>query len=361
MDCKMFCFLFFCWFFCDFGSESKRDGVIFLLSLLAGSVINVGGDFLPVIDMQTIESLEELKGISEPLHLALGVFDGVHIGHQAVISVAVEAARKHGGMAGVLTFEPHPIRVLAPEKAPRRILASIQHKKDLLEDLGVDVLIVIRFTPEFASWGAREFLRALKNSAEHLKTLTMGEDWKFGAKRSGNLEVLQEFGEEYGVDVCAAGSVRLAGERVSSTRIRQAIRDGNLEAASDMLGRPYTVWGTVVTGRKLGRTIGFPTANLRVYNEQLPPDGVWVVEVVLDHGKIYRGAGNLGVRPTVEGEGAEKLLEIYLLDFSGDLYGREMEVRFLAFVRGEQKFSSLDVLKEQILKDVTFCRNYSVK
>jgi len=311
--------------------------------------------------MRTIESLDELQTISEPLHLALGVFDGVHIGHQAVISVAVEAARECGGVVGVLTFEPHPIRVLAPEKAPRRILASIQHKKDLLIELGVDVLVVIPFTVEFAKLEASEFLQQLNRSAVNLKTLTMGEDWKFGAGRGGDYKLLQAFGKTQGVEVKAAGAVRLGGERVSSTRIRQAIRDGNLEAASEMLGRPYMVWGTVVTGRKLGRTIGFPTANLRVYNEQLPPDGVWAVEVVLEHGKVYRGAGNLGVRPTVEGEGAEKLLEVYLLDFSGDLYGQEMEVRFLTFVRGEQKFASLEELKEQIFRDVAFCRNYRIK
>ena len=340
--------------------ESVERIFIFLLSLLGWAVMNVRG-FYVTEKMQTIDKLEDLKTISEPLHLALGVFDGVHIGHQAVIAEAVDAAKKKGGLAGVLTFEPHPIRVLAPEKAPRRILASIQHKKDLLEELGVDVLVVIPFTPEFATWEAGEFLDQLNRSVRCLKTLAMGEEWKFGAKRSGDLEVLREFGREHGIEVRAAGSVRLAGERVSSTRIRQAIRDGNLDAASEMLGRPYTVWGTVVAGRKLGRTIGFPTANLRVYNEQLPPDGVWAVEVVLDHGEVFRGAGNLGVRPTVEGEGAEKLLEIHLIDFSGDLYGREMEVRFLAFVRGEQKFDSLEELKEQILRDVAFCQNYRIK
>jgi riboflavin kinase/FMN adenylyltransferase len=261
----------------------------------------------------------------------------------------------------VLTFEPHPIRVLAPEKAPRRILASIQHKKDLLSALGVEVLVVIPFTPEFACQEAKTFLEAMWRSCPNLKTLTMGEDWKFGARRSGDVALLRAFGKIHGVEVKTAGSVRLDGERVSSTRIRQAIRDGNMVAVAAMLGREYTVWGTVVKGRKLGRTIGFPTANLRVYNEQLPPDGVWAVEVVLDHGKVYRGAGNLGMRPTVEGERGRRQLEIFLLDYSGDLYGREMEVKFLAFVRGEQKFDSLDALKEQIQKDVAFCRSFRKK
>ncbi len=299
--------------------------------------------------------------MAEPLHLALGVFDGVHMGHQAVIRCAVDAAKEQGGVVGVLTFEPHPIRVLAPKKAPRRILASIQHKEELLEALGVEVLVVIPFTEAFARQEAGEFLSEMKSFCPNLKTLAMGEDWKFGYRRQGNIELLRHFGEQFGVDVKTAGSVRLDGERVSSTRIRQAIRDGNLQAVERMLGREFSVWGTVVKGRKLGRTIGFPTANLRVYNEQLPPDGVWAVEVTLNHGEKYRGAGNLGMRPTVEGETGKRQLEVYVLDFSGDLYGSEMEVRFLEFVRGEQPFGSLDELKEQIQKDVIFCRNWRIK
>lgn len=311
--------------------------------------------------MQTIHSLEEMENIAAPLHLALGVFDGVHMGHQAVIRCAVDAAKDQGGLVGVLTFEPHPIRVLAPEKAPRRILASIQHKEELLDALGVDVLVVIPFTEVFARQEADEFLSEMKAFCPSLKTLAMGEDWKFGYRRQGGIELLRHFGERSGVVVKTAESVRLDGERVSSTRIRQAIRDGNLQAVEKMLGREFSVWGTVVKGRKLGRTIGFPTANLRVYNEQLPPDGVWAVEVTLNHGGKYRGAGNLGVRPTVEGETGKRQLEIYLLDFSGDLYGSEMEVRFLEFVRGERPFGSLDELKEQIEKDVRFCRNWRIK
>ena len=311
--------------------------------------------------MKTLHSLKEMRTISKPLHLALGVFDGVHLGHQAVIREAVDAAKQAGGLVGVLTFDPHPIQVLAPKKAPRRILASIQHKEDLLADLGVDILIVISFTEEFAQQEADVFLSEMISYCPELKTLTMGEDWKFGRRRRGDVALLQRFGAEHGVEVKTAESIRLEGERVSSTRIRQAIRDGNLHAVDEMLGRAFSVWGTVIKGRKLGRTIGFPTANLRVYNEQLPPDGVWVVEVILEHNKIYRGAGNLGVRPTVEGENGQRQLEVHLLDFSGDLYGCEMEVEFLGFVRGEVRFDSLDELKSQILKDVTFCRNWGIK
>lgn len=306
--------------------------------------------------MLTIYSLEEMKSIKEPLHLALGVFDGVHIGHQAVIKSVVDAAEKNGGVAGVLTFDPHPIRVLAPQVAPQRILASLTHKKELLEGLGVKVLVVIPFTEEFAQVEAETFLNGMRNSAAELRTLAMGEDWKFGNQRGGDVSLLRDFGQQHNIDVKAMGAVMHDGERVSSTRIRQAIRDGNMPAAAAMLGRDYTVLGTVVEGRKLGRQLGFPTANLRVHNEQLPPNGVWAVDVTLADKSVYRGAGNLGVRPTVENGEERKMLEINLLDFQGDLYGHDVEVRFVRRVRDERKFDSLDDLKAQIRKDVELCR-----
>ncbi|MGB0992785.1 MAG: bifunctional riboflavin kinase/FAD synthetase [Akkermansiaceae bacterium] len=304
-----------------------------------------------------IHELEDLVAINQPLHLALGVFDGVHIGHLAVIGEAVAAAREHGGVAGVLTFDPHPIRILAPQVAPSRILASLNHKKELLSAVGVEVMVVVPFTQEFAKVSAIDFLTQVKNYCPHLQTMAMGADWKFGNKRSGDVALLEKFGKENSVRVRAVNPVMLDGERVSSTRIRQAIRDGNLTAAAGMLGRDYTVLGTVISGRQLGRTLGFPTANLRAHNEQLPPDGVWAVEVTLADGKKFRGAGNLGVRPTVEGEEAKRMLEVHLLGFEGDLYGQDVEVKFLHYVRGERKFDSLDALKRQIAEDVNVCKN----
>ncbi len=306
--------------------------------------------------IRQIDGLEGLREIREPLHLAMGVFDGVHVGHRAVIGSAVAAAEKGGGLAGVLTFEPHPVRVLAPEVAPSRILASLDHKRELLAGLGVGVMVVVPFTREFAGCEAEVFLRDLLGAAPRLRTLAVGEDWKFGKQRAGDVALLEKFGAAHGVNILAAPAVMLDGERVSSTRVRQAIRDGNMDAARRMLGREYTVLGTVVKGRQLGRTIGFPTANLRVHNEQLPADGVWAVEVTLENGDFVRGAGNLGVRPTVEGGEGRRMLEIHLLDYSGDLYGTMMEVRFLEFVREERGFDSLDELKAQIAEDVLVCR-----
>ena len=306
--------------------------------------------------MQVIHSLEEIGSIEGELHLALGVFDGVHVGHQAVIQSAVDAARAKGGVAGVLTFDPHPIQVLAPHVAPRRILASLHHKQELLAALGVEVLLVVPFTEAFAELDATTFLNKLHEECRSLQTLAMGEDWKFGSQRSGNVALLREFGEKHSINIQAMSAVMVDGERVSSTRIRQAIRDGNLHSVATMLGREYNVLGTVVKGQQLGRTIGFPTANLRVHNEQLPPNGVWAVDVTLENGEVHRGAGNLGVRPTVEGEEGKRLLEIHLIDFEGDLYDKDVTVRFLKHVREELKFASLDALKEQIVRDVQVCR-----
>jgi len=200
--------------------------------------------------MQTIYSLDKENSIDGALHLALGVFDGVHIGHQAVIKSVVDMARQEGGIAGVLTFDPHPIRVLAPQVAPQRILASLNHKRDLLADLGVEILIVIPFTEAFAEIEAEGFLANLDRACEDLRTLAMGEGWRFGHQRGGDVNLLRNFGEQHDIGVKAMGAVMLDGERVSSTRIRQAIRDGNMQAAAAMLGREYNVLGNVVEGRK---------------------------------------------------------------------------------------------------------------
>ena len=309
--------------------------------------------------VRLIDNIKDLSSIERPLHLALGVFDGLHIGHQAVIRTVIDAAKSDGGLAGILTFEPHPIRVLAPQLAPRRILASLNHKRDMLSHLGVELMVVVNFTEEFANCEAEDFLQSLLQSAQDLKTLAMGEDWKFGRQRGGDVSLLKNFGQRHDIKIHAVKPVMTDGERVSSTRIRQAIRDGNMRAAAAMLGREYKILGSVVKGRQLGRTIGFPTANLDVYNEQLPADGVWCVEATLKNGKVVDGVANLGLRPTVEsGNDVRRSLEVHLLDFSGDLYGEDIEVSFLQHVRPEQKFANLDELQAQIQKDVEFCRNF---
>jgi riboflavin kinase/FMN adenylyltransferase len=294
--------------------------------------------------VQVFENLNELSETDESFGLALGVFDGVHLGHQAVLT----AARGFEKL-GVLTFEPHPVQVLAPDRAPRRILANLEHKKRILQSLGVDFVVIVNFTREFAAREAGGFAEQL--FASGVKRLAAGEDWSFGKERVGNMTRLAEWGGEAGVEISAVGAVKLDGERISSTRIRQCLRDENLEGAAAMLGRPYSVFGEVVKGRQLGRTLGFPTANVTVSEEQLPPNGVYVVE-----GNGMKGVANIGTRPTVD-DSMRRSLEVHL--FSDEVpmeYGWDLEVGFLEKIRDELKFSTVEELKVQIGKDVELAK-----
>jgi len=299
--------------------------------------------------VQICRHLEELPQLGQPLHLALGVFDGVHVGHQAVIQRALDAAKRDGGLAGLLTFDPHPIEVMAPAKAPRALLATLEHKASFVASLGVELLVPIHFDLEFAQKEAEDFIAQL--CAAPVKTIAVGEDWRFGHLRKGDVDLLGRLSTQHGYCLEAVAPVMHDGDRISSTRIRQAIHDGNLDEAATMLGRPYSMRGEVVKGRQLGRDIGFPTANLVVGRRQCPPTGVWMVRVSIHGAQEWLPAiANLGTRPSVGGN--DLLLEVHLFDFVGDLYGEELEVRFEEFMRPEMKFDSVDHLKEQIALDV---------
>lgn len=300
--------------------------------------------------------LEDLADLGAPLHLALGVFDGVHAGHQAVISRAVKAAASDGGLAGVLTFDPHPIRVIAPGKAPSSLLETLDHKAKVVGDLGVQLFIPVHFDLDFAKMEASEFIAKL--TAAPVRTIAVGEDWRFGHNRSGDVPFLETEAIARGFSLEAVPPVMHDGERISSSRIRQAIRDGNFPDAEKMLGRPYTVSGKVIEGRKLGRTLGFPTANLATGSLQLPADGVWAVEAMTAGRILQSGVANLGVRPTVDG--GHRLLEVHLFDFTGDLYDQELEIRFQSHLRDEIKFSSLEELQSQIRQDARKARDFFV-
>ena len=290
--------------------------------------------------MQVLHGLKELSDFDRSFGLALGVFDGVHLGHQAVI-----AAARGAGDLGVLTFDPHPVQVLAPSHAPRRILSSLDQKKRLLSGLGVDFLVIIEFSTEFAAREARKFADDL--FATGVKKLSAGDDWSFGRGREGNMQHLREWGSESGVEVLEVSAILQDGLRISSTRIRKCLQEEDLDSVATMLGRHYSVLGTVVRGRQLGRTIGFPTANVVVADKVLPPNGVYVVE-----GNGVRGVANVGTRPTVD-DSRGRSLEVHL--FTDDLpmdYGWELEVGFLRKIRDEQKFQSLEELRNQIQCDV---------
>ena len=313
--------------------------------------------------MTVIHEIDELAGIPGPLHLAIGVFDGVHCGHQAVIRAAQQAADCHteGGRVVVVTFDPHPIRVLSPDHAPC-LLTSHRHKMALLAAYGIEGVLVIRFNADFCRLSGEDFVMKLHSACAALRTICVGSDWTFGHKRSGNVELLRRMGSEMNFSVAGVPTVKVSGATASSTAIREAVVRGDFQIAAAMLGRPYTVLGTVVEGRKLGREIGFPTANLRVHNEQLPPSGVYAVTVaVKGEAELSQheapGVANLGKRPTVEaGKDVRRQLEVHLFDFDRDIYGEDIEIRFVRFLRGEQKFDGTDALKEQIARDADAAR-----
>lgn len=305
--------------------------------------------------MRIIRSIADLKEVPSPVHLAIGVFDGVHLGHLAVIGDAIAGAKSSGGSVCVVTFDPHPVRVLAPQAAPR-LLTAERHKEQLLSELGIHSMLVIPFDEEFAKKTGDEFIRELIDNCNELRQIAVGSDFEFGCQRSGNVGLLDSLAADYGFSVTALDQVMVNGERISSTAVRRAVEAGDLAKAATFLGRDYTVLGTVIEGRQLGRTIGFPTANLTVHSEQLPPNGVWAVTVQLGE-RTLKGVANLGVRPTVEGGEVKKLLEVHLFDFQEDLYGKELTVCFDRFIREEQKFESIDELKQQIAADVVNARD----
>ncbi len=297
--------------------------------------------------------LDELAALEQPLHLALGVFDGLHAGHQAVVERAVKAASQNSGLPGLLTFDPHPIRVMAPGKAPASLLETLDHKARIASDLGIQLFIPLCFDAALAAMEASEFIARLTRAP--VRTIAVGEDWRFGHQRSGDVSLLRHEAEARGFRLEAVPPLMCDGERISSTRIRQAIRDGNLSAAARMLGRPYSLTGTVMPGRQLGRTLGFPTANIDTGELQLPPDGVWAVRVNDSNGQEWDGIANLGHRPTLGG--TRRLLEVHLFEFSGELYGRNLDVRFEQFLRAEIPFPSLDALQVQITEDAQSARH----
>jgi riboflavin kinase/FMN adenylyltransferase len=306
--------------------------------------------------METLRSISELSRLPGPLFLAIGVFDGVHLGHQAVISTSAEHARAANGTPVVVTFDPHPEKVLRREGAPH-LLTATSHKIALIRDLGVGHLLIITFDKQFAATEPEDFVQRLVKHSKPLREICVGHEWSFGKNRRGNLELLKQFGARFDFGVVGIPPVTVNGEVVSSTTIRQAVEAGDLPKASRMLGREYTILGTVVSGDNLGKKIGFPTANLSAHNEQFPPNGVYFAQAALD-GIVYPGVINLGYRPTVSRE-HERVLEIHLLDFERDIYGKDLEVRFIRYLRPEKKFESVEALTRQIDLDVNQARELS--
>jgi len=299
--------------------------------------------------MNVFSDMGGLASVPGPLVVAAGVFDGMHLGHRAVLQSALASAKAAGGTAVALTFDSHPSKILRPRQAAR-LLTSTRHKLRLMEELGISAVLVIPFDKDFAAVEAEDFLRQLGASAKHLVRICVGQGWRFGHARRGDADMLRRLGHELGFETTEVEPVQIDGSTVSSTLIRQAVESGDLETVRRLLGRRYSVLGTVMPGDGLGKTLGFPTANLAAHNEQFPPDGVYSVQVHFG-GRVVPGVANIGSRPTVKTAG-ERLLEVHLIGYSGDLYGQDIEAEFLRFLRPEKKFPDLEALRSQIALDV---------
>ncbi|MDK3162339.1 bifunctional riboflavin kinase/FAD synthetase [Kamptonema cortianum] len=286
--------------------------------------------------MKILEHIESLRDLTRPVCIAIGYFDGVHLGHQAVIHDAVVRARANGGVSVALTFNPHPARILRPQESPL-MLTSLEHKIGLIKELDADFLLMQPFTLEFARTEPESFIRRLHAVCSPLTSISVGHQWAFGHARKGNVALIRTLGGELGFDVGEVPPVEVNGETVSSTLIRKFLREGDLFTVSRFLGRPYSILGEVVHGDQRGRKIGFPTANLHVGAESLPPEGVYVCRARVD-GRTYPAVANVGGRPTVSDcSTPASSVEAHLLDFQGDLYGRRVEVFFKKFLRPEKK------------------------
>ena len=293
--------------------------------------------------------------IARPTVLTLGVFDGLHLGHQLIMRTVVERARALHAVPTVLTFDPHPRAVLHPESAPP-LLQTFDQKIEALGVLGIEQTIVVRFTREFAQVRAEEFLRDVVQERLHARAVYLGRGFAFGYQREGNIELLRRVSTQLGFEADEVPEVRLRGQRISSSRIRELLAEGRVNLARRMLGRPYGVEGRVVRGHERGRTIGFPTANLHPQNRVIPAGGVYVTATLID-GAWRRSITNIGTRPTFEQDG-QPSIETYVMDWTGDLYGDVVRVRFLRRLRAELKFDSVAELKRRIAYDVARARAY---
>ena len=299
--------------------------------------------------MKIIRTANELKPGSKKICVAIGVFDGVHLGHQRVLQQTLSDAARCQGISVAITFDRHPNSVVAPERVPP-LIYSLPQKLRAIESLGADAVLLIQFDKKFSEQPGEEFICSLAQDLGKVHRVCVGADFVFGHRRSGNVALLKKLGAELNFSVHGLAAVSLDGQIVSSTRIRETIRAGDFDAASQMLGRPYAISGRVVEGDRLGYKLGFPTANLDATGLILPPNGVYSGCAKLKE-QLYRVALNIGLRPTVASAAPQLRVEAHLLDFDGVLYGEELEVEIGEKLRDEKKFASATELREQIARD----------
>ncbi|TNF49358.1 MAG: bifunctional riboflavin kinase/FAD synthetase [Bacteroidetes bacterium] len=307
--------------------------------------------------MKVFRDLDQLAEISNPV-VTIGTFDGVHKGHQMIIDRLNEEAKKIGGESVLFTFYPHPRMILFPDSHGIKLIQTQVQKIDKLRRFGLQNVIIHPFTKEFSRLTATEFVRDFLVNTLHVKKLVIGYDHQFGKNREGGIQFLKDVSELYGFEVIEIPAQEIDEVNISSTKIRNAIKEGNVDLANTFLGEPYEIDGIVIYGDKVGTTIGYPTANIEVDSEVklIPGNGVYAVEVIIGE-QIYHGIMNIGNRPTIAAQGDQRL-EVHILDFSGDIYGQNLTVRLLKRIRNEQVFENLDLLKEQIHLDEEFARNF---
>lgn len=305
--------------------------------------------------MQVIKSKNYSKYKNKNTCLAIGAFDGLHKGHQLIINKAIKKARKNNFPAAVLSFHPHPLKII-PGKNPPPSVVSRKQKISVLEKMGVDYYFEQEFNQEFAAFRAENFVKNILVDKIKVNTVVVGNDFRFAYKNEGNVEILKKMGELHGFNAEIIEQLHASDDRISSTRIRSLLKKGKIKKAEKLLGRPYQVCGKVVHGKKIGRKLGFPTANLKLEtNYALPPEGVYTAKLTIND-KKYAAAANLGYNPTFENQNIS--FEVFILDFAGDLYGKRLCVDILEFIRGEKNFADKEELIAQMKKDVLYTRNH---
>lgn len=306
--------------------------------------------------MKILRQAAELSNAGGKASVAIGFFDGVHLGHQQILRQTISDARQFEAPSVVVTFDTHPSQIVAPDRAPK-LIYTLDQRLNVIESLGADALLLLHFDKEFSQKTGEQFVRELVAGFGHVCSVCVGRDFTFGRKRSGNVELLRSLGNEQGFSVHGLASVALDGETVSSTRIRAAVLQGEFDAASQMLGRPYSLAGKIVQGDRLGRQLGFPTANLEVSGLLVPPNGVYAVHVNAAN-LARRAVANIGFRPTLGEASPDLHVEAHLFDFDGDLYGQNLELTFHKKLRDEEKFDSIEALKRQIQRDADAARRF---
>lgn len=307
--------------------------------------------------MQVFEDAWRIQDSLGPTVATIGNFDGIHRGQQRVLESVASRARQLDARSAVVTFEPHPLSILRPERPPQRLTTKAQ-KQAMIERLGIDLLLNLKFDQQFGATRAREFVEHLLHGRLGAVEVYVGSTFGFGRQREGNLDLLRGLGSEFGFEAHGIEEVRIAGDVVSSTRIRQAIRAGDLDLAAELLGRAYAMTGQVVHGEGRGRDHGWPTINLAPDHDLIPADGVYASQVwIPDRGRIFGAVTNIGRRPTFPGS-HERIVETHVFDFGREVYGNRIELSFARRLRGERRFPSATELVEQISRDAAAAREY---